>query len=112
MLFLALTLFIAMLTKSIFAKSLAGDSRLGKRAGSISRIAFWSVFGLMTPFLMSTAGISMVWLYKVQISIANTMKSWPVWFELSLCMGLVFFVIREVPKVVTGFRTLIQANDL
>ena len=108
LLYLVLTLFIALLTKSVFARSLAET----KKAETISKVAFWSVFGLLTPFLMSMAGFSMTWLYNVQISIANAVKTWPVWFTMSLGLGLVFFIVREAPKMVTSFRTLVQTNDL
>jgi hypothetical protein len=110
--FLALTWFVARLTQSVFSRSLACCEKTEKRGILISKIAFWSVFGLMTPFILSNAGINLNWLYSVQLMIAGIMKAWPVWFALSLCAGCVFFVIRETPKVITSFRTMIQTHEL
>ena len=110
--FLALTWFVARLTQSIFSRSLSCCVKNQKRGLVISKIAFWVVFGLMFPFILSNAGLNMTWLYSVELMIAGTMKAWPVWFALSLCAGFVFFVIRETPKVITGFRTMIQTHDL
>ena len=109
LLFLALTWFVARLTKSIFTRSLA-ELKREEKSRLISRIAFWSVFVMMSPFLLSVVGANLTWLYTAQMFIASLMKSWPTWFLLSFLVGCILLVVRETPKAITSFRTLLESN--
>jgi hypothetical protein len=71
----------------------------------ISKVAFWSVFILMAPFIFNAAGIDGSWLSVAQRFEGQVFANWPLWTILGLVVVGIWFVIQGVPKLFVQMKS-------
>ena len=65
----------------------------------LSKLAFWSVFVLMAPFVLDIAGINASWISFAQNFEGQIFANWPLWMVLSLVVAGIWFVLQGIPKL-------------
>ena len=80
------------------------DSEIGGLPKFLAKLAFWSVFILMSPFISGAAGIDTSWLMSVQNFEGQVFANWPLWMVLSLVVAGIWFVVQGVPKFFTQLK--------
>jgi hypothetical protein len=68
-------------------------------AKGLSRIAFWSIFVLMSPFILTMSGVSSDGISFAQNFIGQVFINWPIWMVLSLVAAGIWFVVQGIPKL-------------
>ena len=109
--FVSLTWFLAKFAQFIFMRITRQASRGSNHSQNpksqrniASRISFWAVFLIISPFILGAAGLDALWLTEVQTFIGGVLSKWPVWIILGLFVALGVKRLPMLPKFALQFK--------
>jgi hypothetical protein len=70
----------------------------------LSRIAFWAIFVVMSPFILEVSGVNTAGLSFAQNLTGQIFTNWPIWMVLSLVAAGIVFVIQGIPKLIAQLK--------
>jgi hypothetical protein len=69
-----------------------------------SRISFWAIFLIISPFILGAAGLDALWQIKAQTFIAGILSKWPILMLLSLLVAVGIKRLPTLPKLTDHFK--------
>ena len=98
---LLFTWLVAKFTQAIVQRA-ASQSKNGQtaegRSMKISKLFFWAVILLFSPFILGASGLDAIWLRQLQVHIGQFFSNWPIWMLLSLIVAGISYLFHNIPK--------------